>query len=70
MIKTVAKFEHTIEGRVFHFICENDSPLTHVKDALMKFVQYAGQIEDQAEAAKKAQAEKAAEAPVEPPKEG
>lgn len=70
MLKTIARMEYTIEGRVYHFTCENDSPLNHVKDALMKFVQCAGQIEDQVAAIEKAKAEKAAETPVEPPKEG
>lgn len=62
MLKTVARMEYTIEGRKFDFTCENDAPIAHVKDALMKFIQCAGHIEDQVSAAQKAQAEKAMQA--------
>lgn len=69
MLKTIARMEYIVEGRIYHFTCENDAPLGHVKDALMKFVQCVGQIEDQVAAAQEAKAEKANEKPVEPPKE-
>lgn len=69
MLKNLARLEHTVEGRVFHFLCDQDSPLPAVKEALFKFMGYIGQIEDQVkaqqEAAAKAEAEKNADATVE-----
>lgn len=51
MLKNVSQLEIKIEDRVYHFLCPNDSPITHVKEALFQFVKFAGQIEDAAKAA-------------------
>ena len=67
MLKTIAKLEIKLNERNYQFLCDNDAPLSDVKEVLFQFVKYAGQIED----AVKAQQEKAkseaktSEAPVE-----
>lgn len=61
MLKNLSGLTHKIGERAFHLMCDSDSPLNEVKDALFQFLKYVGQIED----AVKAQQEKsAAEAPV------
>jgi hypothetical protein len=74
MLKNKSVLEQVIENKVYHFTCDPDSDLKHVKDALVKFLQFVGHIEDQAAAQQKAAQETAdAEkvlAPIEePPKE-
>lgn len=59
MLKNVAQLEHVVGGKIFHFTCDQDSPLPHIKDALNKFIQYVGQIEDNIAAQQKAAQEKA-----------
>lgn len=58
MLKNISQLEVKIEDRIYHFLCENDSPITHVKEALFQFVKFAGQIEDAAKSAQN-EAEKA-----------
>ena len=71
MLKNITQLEYVAGGKLFHFTCDNDAPLSRVKDALTKFIQYVGQIEDNVAAQQKAAAEQAeAEKIVEPPKEG
>ncbi len=55
MLKNLSSLEHAIEGKAYQFLCDPNSPLNHVKDALVKFLGYVQQIEDQAKAAKDAQ---------------
>ena len=70
MIKNIISTEVTIDNRVYRLYCDNDSPIAHVKEALLKFVYYASQLEEQAIAHQKAMEEKAAaEKAAEPPKE-
>jgi len=66
MLKNVARLEHKIGERVYHFICDSDSPTVEVKDALRQFLGYALQVELVAEEAKK-KAEQPVEQPVERP---
>lgn len=33
-------FEHKVAERAYQFICDNDSPLSEIKDALCHFVAY------------------------------
>ncbi len=74
MIKNTAGISAVILDKVFHFTCENDAPLALVKDALVKFLQYIGQLEDQLLAQQKAAQEKSESEKItpieEPPKEG
>ncbi len=62
MMKNMVKLEHVIGDRVFHFLCDNDSPLNEVKDAVLEFLKYVGKIEDQVKAQQaQAEAQKAAD---------
>lgn len=78
MLKNISQLEHVVGGKLYHFNCDIDAPLAHVKDALNKFIQYVCQIEDNIAAQQKAAQEKeesekieALEQPKEePPKEG
>lgn len=45
MIKNITRLEHKIGERVFHLMCEADSPISEVKDALFIFVSHVTQIE-------------------------
>lgn len=70
MLKNIVQLEHIVEGRVYHLLCDNNSPLNEVKDALVKFIGYVTQVEDAAKAKQEADAAKAAEtSEVEAPKE-
>ena len=62
MIKNIVKLEHIVADKAYHFMCDPDSPIPAIKDALFQFMAYVAQIE----AAQKAQldAQKQAEAQV------
>ena len=45
MIKNIVKLEHKIGERVYHLLCDNDSPISEVKEALAQFLGYAVAIE-------------------------
>jgi hypothetical protein len=47
MLKNIVKLEHQIGDKSYQFICDNDAPLTSVKETLVKFIQYVGTLEDQ-----------------------
>lgn len=64
MIKSVARLEHKIGDRIYHMICDNDSPIAEVKEALFKFMGHVSQVEDAAE--KQAECSKACEAEPKP----
>ena len=59
MLKNITQLEYIAGGKLYHFTCDMDSPLSIVKDALTKFIQYVGQIEDQLAAQAKEAEEKA-----------
>ena len=63
MFQNLIKFEHQIGDKVFHFICDPNSPIEHVKDALFQILKKVGAIEDSVIAQ---QAEKAAADQKEP----
>jgi len=44
----MSKFEVTIEGRSYQFICDQDSPLNHAKEAHFQFGKILGNIQDNA----------------------
>ena len=46
MLKNISKLEVKINEKVYQFLCDMDSPLEHVKEALFQFSKYAGQLED------------------------
>jgi hypothetical protein len=35
-----------VADKVYHFICDPDSPVEHIKEALFQCQKYVGQIED------------------------
>lgn len=65
MLKNITKLEIQVLGKIYHLLCDHDSPLEHVKEALFQFLKYVGQIED---AAKAQQAEMKPVEKVEEPK--
>ena len=71
MLKNITRLESIIADKVYHFSCDMDAPLTHVKEAILKFLYYVGQIEEQVAAQAKAAEEREvadkAQAPVEEP---
>lgn len=46
MIKQITRLEHKIADKLFHFTCENESSIEHVKESLFQFLKYIGQVED------------------------
>lgn len=75
MIKTITKFEIAINGKIYHFLCEMDSPFVDAKEAMFQFLKSIGQIEDNAKAVQAQQeaaqaqpvAQSAQNSPVAPP---
>ncbi len=70
MFQTIAKFEVLIEGKAYHFMCDPNSSIDHVKEALFQVQKAVATLEDQIkaaqEAAKKAEEEANPSAPIEP----
>jgi len=71
MLKNIVKLEHTVNDKVFQLICDNDSPLECLKEALFQFQKYVGQIEDnvrlqQEKAKAEAEAKSSEETKIEP----
>jgi len=64
MFKNVAHFEHVIEGKVGHFLIENNTPIALAKEMLFEFLKRLGQIEDNVKAQQAAEAEAKANEPV------
>lgn len=50
MLKNIVKLEVSIEERVYTFLCDNDAPLNHIKEALFQYQKFIGQIEDSVKA--------------------
>lgn len=62
MLKNITQLETTIGGKIHRYLCENDSQIDHVIDALIQFMSYAKQIKDAiAQQAEQAKAEAAKE---------
>lgn len=63
MLKNLIKLEVVIAEKAYQLLCDNDSPLEHLKEVLFQFQKYVGHIEDQVKAMQdkaKADAEAAA----------
>lgn len=60
MLSQLSVLAHKVGNNAYHFLCDPNSPLPEIKDALFQFTKYVGQIEDQA----KAQADAAAQSAV------
>lgn len=76
MIKNICRLEHKVGEKIYQLLCDQDSPLVDVKEALFEFTKYVGKIEDQVKAqqaqaeAEKLKAEDAKEEIVVPEPEG
>lgn len=46
MLKNIIKLECKIGEKMYQLLCDNDSPLEHLKEVLFQFQKYVGQIED------------------------
>lgn len=60
MLRNISQLQHIVSGKIYNFTCEPDSPLGDVKECLVKFLQYVGQIEDQVAAQQKKEADEKA----------
>ncbi len=60
MQKNLVQLEFKAAEKLYHFTCEPDSPIEHVKQALFDFIKHVARIEDAIAAH---QAQKAAESP-------
>lgn len=54
MIKNLSQIELLIENKICRFICDHDTSLVIVKEALFQFQKYIGQIEDAAKSQQEA----------------
>ncbi len=67
MVKNLSGLVHTVEGKVYNFICDHDAPLSHVKEALFQFMGQVTKIEDTVKANaenKAAESQPCSETPV------
>ena len=64
MLKNLAQLEANVEGKAFRFVCDNDSAIGSIKEALFQFQKFIGQMEDAAKAQQSTQA--APQTPQEP----
>lgn len=60
MLKNISQLECKVGEKVFHLLCDMDSPLPHVKEAVLQFLKYIQHVEDQVKAQE--EAKKTAEA--------
>lgn len=49
MIKNISRLEHKVGERVFHLLCDSDSPLNEVKESLLQFVALVDKIQEEAD---------------------
>jgi hypothetical protein len=68
MLKSIAHFEIKLGEKVYQFLCDNDAPITDVKEAIFQITKIVGQVEANIEAIKKQQ-EEAKQAEVPPQEE-
>lgn len=64
MLKNLCQLENTINDKVCRFICENDTDINIIKEALFQFQKFIGSVEDMAKANKE-KAESVADKPLE-----
>ncbi len=62
MLKNIVKLEVQVAEKMYCFLCDNDSPIDHVKEAIFQITKIVGDIEANLIAAKKEQEAKPAEA--------
>lgn len=69
MLKTIAQFEHVVEGKVGRFLLDHDTSVSAAKEMCFAFLKYIGQIEDAAKAQQEASKSPEEEQKPEDPKE-
>ncbi len=52
MLKNIVKLECQVGEKIYQLLCDNDSPIEHLKEVLFQFQKYIGQIEDNVKAQK------------------
>lgn len=50
MFKNVVRLEFKVVDRIYHFTCDPDSPIEHIKEVLFQCQKYIGAVEDQVKA--------------------
>jgi hypothetical protein len=60
MLKTKATLEEVIAGKVYTAVCDNDSPLEHLRQFANNILKYCDSIEEQVKAAQAKMAEESA----------
>jgi len=46
MLKTIARLEHKIGDKVYHLLCDSDSPISDVKEAISQFMGHVVGVEN------------------------
>ncbi len=65
MQKALTQIEFKVADKIFHFVCDPDSSIEHVKEALFQIGKYIGSIEDAIKARQaQALAEQSAQIPA------
>jgi hypothetical protein len=54
MLKNLCELSHQVENKMCRFVCDNDTPIHYIKEALFQFQKYVGAIEDAAKAQQEA----------------
>lgn len=57
MLRNITRLEQIIEGRIYHFCCDNDSPVNHCKEALARFLSHCVAVTNAQEAVQQSQPE-------------
>lgn len=50
MLKNIVKLEYVIQDKAYQFLCDNDAPIEHIKEALFQCQTYIGQVEQNVKA--------------------
>lgn len=66
MLKNITQLVHKVGSRSYQLLCDSDSPLVEVKDALVQFMGYAANVENAAKASSEPVPASALEPVVEP----
>lgn len=73
MLKNLSRLEHVIGNKVYHLVCDHDSPLVEIKEALNQFMAFVINVEKNVAAAQAVKEEEKVAVPdekiVEMPKE-
>lgn len=46
MLSNLIRLEHVVEGKAIHLLCDASSSVSHVKEALFKFMVHCQNVED------------------------